>query len=104
MRNKQTTALPRRPLACSVTDRLRRRPGFTRKAGAEVVLGAPGALRRLLNGAPVRITDPDILPRLRAVRASELSRAGALSELFLDDLDGAELAARFARRFYKEAA
>jgi hypothetical protein len=38
------------------------------------------------------------------VRASELSRAGALSELFLDDLDGAELAARFARRFYKEAA
>jgi len=95
----QISTAPRRLHPSAATDRLRPASASVRKASADVILGAPGALRRLLNGAPVALTDPDILSRLHAVRASELSRAGAMSALFLDDLSGAELAARWARRF-----
>lgn len=102
MRHKQPTNPHRRLSACAATDR-RRPQAQARKATAEVFIGTPGALRRLLNGASVNLTDADTPERLKALRAAEQRRAGPLTELFLDDLDGALVAARWARRFRRAA-
>lgn len=93
----------RRAVPRSATDRRVCGAVSARKASAEVFIGSPGALRRLLNGASVSLADADTTARLMAVRAAEQARRQPMP-LFLSDIDAAMLAARWARLNRRRAA
>lgn len=88
---------PRRPRPCAATDR--RRESAALKAKAESFIKSPADLRTVLNGARVRLDDHDLVARLSSVRAVEITRREqTVTDLFIDDIDAALIAARWARR------